>query len=76
MSYQRVPDNLLDKFVSKKYHWQTLNPDQQQSMAVELIKHRFMEQEYLQFIDLVLEDKQCCRRYRELVGGNQNDNIR
>ena len=68
MSYEPVDNKLLDTFVSQKYHWKSLNHDQQMSMAIEVIKHRYLERQYLEFIDMVLGDKQSFRKYRELIG--------
>jgi hypothetical protein len=67
MSYEPLDNKLLDTFVSQKYHWKSLNHDQQMSMAIEVIKHRYLERQYLEFIDIVLGDKQAFRKYRELV---------
>lgn len=50
MSVKHIDQRLLELFVSKKYHWKSLNPDQQQSMAVELLKHRVFEQRLLDYI--------------------------
>lgn len=50
MSVEHIDQRLLELFVSKKYHWKSLNPDQQQSMAVELLKHRVFEQRLLDYI--------------------------
>lgn len=62
-----ISDRLLKLFVSRKYHWNSLNPDQQMAMAVELVKHRFLQEQYLRFIDEVLNEKEGYRHYRELL---------
>ena len=67
MSYEPLPNNLLDTFVSQKYHWHSLSHEQQMAMAIEVIKHRYLEQKYLEFIDMVLGDRDAYRKYRELL---------
>ena len=62
-----IDDRILDLFVSKQYHWKSLSPEQQRQMAVELAKHRFLEKQYLNFIEQALSDKDGFRRYRELL---------
>ena len=69
MSYEQLSKEVLDTFVSQKYHWKSLSHEQQMSMAIEVIKHRYLEKQYLEFIDMVLGDKEAFRKYRELVGG-------
>jgi len=66
-----IDDRMLDMFVSQKYHWKSLSPTKQRSMAAELMKHRFLEKQYLNFINQVLADKDGFRKYRELVSGNK-----
>ena len=67
MSFEPLTNQVLDTFVSQKYHWNSLSHDQQMSMAIEVIKHRYLEQQYLEFIDMVLGDKEAFRKYRELI---------
>jgi hypothetical protein len=67
MSYEPLDNKLLDTFVSQKYHWKSLNHEQQMAMAIEVIKHRYLEKQYLEFIDIVLGDKEALRKYRELI---------
>lgn len=67
MSFEPLTNQVLDTFVSQKYHWNSLSHDQQMSMAIEVIKHRYLEKQYLEFIDMVLGDKEAFRKYRELI---------
>jgi hypothetical protein len=62
-----LDDRMLELFVSKKYHWKSLSPDEQQSMAVELMKSRAVIKDMSAFIDIVTQDKEMQRKYRELV---------
>jgi|DEB0MinimDraft_10_1074344.scaffolds.fasta_scaffold55292_4 hypothetical protein len=62
-----IDDRILDLFVSKRYHWKSLSPEQQRQIAVELAKHRFLEKHYLKFIEQALSDKEGFRRYRDLL---------
>lgn len=70
MSFEPIPNQLLSTFVSQKYHWRSLSHDQQMSMAIEVIRHRYLEPQYLEFIDMVMGDKEGFRKYRELIGVN------
>lgn len=63
-----VEDRILEMFVSKKYHWKSLSPDEQQSMAVELMKSRMIIKEMTNFINATVQDKDVQRKYRELIG--------
>jgi len=67
MSYEPLSNQVLDTFVSQRYHWKSLNHEQQMAMAVEVIKLRYLERQYLEFIDLILGDKEAFRKYRELI---------
>jgi hypothetical protein len=71
MSCEPIEREVLDTFISQKYHWHTLTPEQQMSMAVELQKHRFLEKHYMEFIDQIMADKNAFRRYRGLVSGDR-----
>ena len=42
MSVTPIDDRMLELFVSKKYHWNSLSPKEQQSIAVELMKSRLI----------------------------------
>jgi hypothetical protein len=71
MSFEPVEREVLDTFISQKYHWHSLSPEQQMSMAVEIQRHRFLEKHYMEFIDQIMADKDSFGRYRELVSGNR-----
>lgn len=67
MAFHSIEDHVLETFVSQKFHWKTLNHQQQMSMAVELMKHRYMERKLYRFLDSVLEDKEAWKKYRDLL---------
>ena len=62
-----VDQKTLETFVSHRYHWKSLLPHEQESMASELLKHRFMEKQLLTFISEYIDDKNAMRKYRELI---------
>lgn len=63
-----VDDRILELFVSKKYHWKSLSPTEQQSLAVEVMKNRLLIKEMTNFINVTVQDKDIQRKYRELIG--------
>lgn len=65
-----VDDRMLELFVSQKYHWKSLSPIKQRAMASELMKHRFLQKKYLNFINQVLTDKDLYRKYRDLINAD------
>lgn len=67
MAYRSIDDHLLETFVSQKFHWNSLNHQQQLSMAVELMKHRYMERKLYRFLESVMEDKESWKKYRDLL---------
>lgn len=67
MAFRSIDDHLLETFVSQKFHWKTLNHAQQLSMAVELMKHRYMERKLYRFLESVIEDKESWKKYRDLL---------
>ena len=67
MAYHSIDDHVLETFVSQKFHWKTLNHQQQMSMAVELMKHRYMERKLYRFMESVIEDKEAWKKYRDLL---------
>lgn len=69
--FEKVDDRMLEMFVSQKYHWKSLSPVKQRSMAAELMKHRFLQKQYLNFINQVLADRDGFRKYRELLNADQ-----
>jgi len=66
-----VDDRTLEFFVSRRYHWKSLLPHQQLSMASELLKHRLVEKQMLAFIADSIDDKTAMRQYRNLVKGDE-----
>lgn len=66
-----VDDRTLEMFVSRKFHWQSLLPHQQLSMASEILKHRLIEKQMLAFISDSIDDKSAMRQYRKLVKGDE-----
>lgn len=62
-----IDDRMLELFVSKKYHWNSLSPEEQQSMAVELMKSRFIINKMNSFIYESINDKDIQRKYRNLI---------
>ena len=64
---QPVDDRTLEMFVSRKFHWKSLLPHQQLSMASEILKHRLIEKQMLAFISDSIDDKDAMRQYRYLV---------
>ena len=66
-----VDNRTLEMFVSHKFHWQSLLPHQQLSMASEILKHRLIEKQMLAFISDSIDDKSAMRQYRKLVRGDE-----
>jgi hypothetical protein len=67
MVSRSIDDHVLETFVSQKFHWKTLNHSQQMAMAVELMKHRYMERKLYRFLESVMEDREAWKKYRELL---------
>jgi hypothetical protein len=67
MSVTPIDDRMLELFVSKKYHWNSLSPEEQQSMAVELMKSRLIINKMNSFIYESINDKDIQRKYRNLI---------
>lgn len=67
MSVTPIDDRMLELFVSKKYHWNSLSPEEQQSMAVELMKSRLIINKMNSFIYESINDKDIQRQYRSLI---------
>ena len=67
MSVTPIDDRMLELFVSKKYHWNSLSPEEQQSMAVELMKSRLIISKMNSFIYESINDKDIQRQYRSLI---------
>ena len=62
-----IDDRMLELFVSKKYHWNSLSPEEQQSIAVELMKSRLIISKMNSFIYESINDKDIQRQYRNLI---------
>lgn len=67
MSVTPIDDRMLELFVSKKYHWNSLSPEEQQSIAVELMKSRLIINKMNSFIYESINDKDIQRQYRNLI---------
>lgn len=67
MSVTPIDDRMLELFVSKKYHWNSLSPEEQQSIAVELMKSRLIISKMNSFIYESINDKDIQRQYRNLI---------
>ena len=67
MSVTPIDDRMLELFVSKKYHWNSLSPEEQQSMAVEIMKSRLLIKKMNTFIYESINDKEIQREYRSLI---------
>lgn len=63
----QVDDRMLELFVSQKYHWKSLLPSQQRAMAVELMRHRYIEEQLYQFIESQVEKEDALPKYRKLL---------
>ena len=67
MSVTPIDDRMLELFVSKKYHWNSLSSEEQQSMAVEVMKSRLLIKKMNTFIYESINDKEIQREYRSLI---------
>lgn len=54
--FEPVPQERLEAFVANRYDWRSLSPDDQKSMAFELIRSRYLLQKHLEFMDTMLVD--------------------
>ena len=52
----RIDDRTLELFVTQKYHWNSLNKDQQLAIATELMKARYLLNKQYEFLGHTLED--------------------
>jgi hypothetical protein len=50
-----VDQKKLETFVSGKFHWKSLTPNTQKSMAIELLKARFLLQQQYKFMEGMLD---------------------
>ena len=73
-----VTDERLQTFISGKFHWKSLLPHEQMSLAVEVMRLRYLMGKQFEFISESLEHKQAAREYRDLIckmsdGGHDED---
>ena len=79
-STEPVSDERLETFIKKKYGWQSLLPSEQMSMAVEVMRLRYLMGKQFEFISESLEHKKAAREYRDLIcktsygGHHESDN--
>lgn len=64
---ERVEDHVLEAFISRKYHWKSLNPEQQMSLAIEVKRLRYLIEKHYAFIEDLLEYKEAAGRYRKVI---------
>ena len=67
MTKEVVDDRALELFVNQKYHWKSMLPSQQRAVAVELMRHRFIEKQLYQFVESVIERDDALPKYRQLL---------
>jgi len=67
MTAEIVDDRALELFVNQKYHWKSMLPSQQRAVAVELLRHRFIEKQLYQFVESVIEKEDALPKYRQLL---------
>ena len=75
MVYHSVSEQLLDNFISKRYHWRSIPSHNQMDMAIELKKHRMMQAKYIEMIESLLQTAEDRKRYRELVHGVEESQL-
>lgn len=72
-----VSDDRLETFISGKFHWKSLLPSEQMSLAVEVMRLRYLMGKQFEFIGESLEHKEAAREYRDLIckmsNGGQDD---
>lgn len=71
-----IDNKTLHTFVTQKYHWKSLNYEQQMSMAVELMKLRLIVEKQLVMLGLELEATHATRMYRDLLAKVHDDTCR
>ena len=73
-----VSDERLETFISGKYNWKSLLPSEQMSLAVEVMRLRYLMGKQFEFISESLEQMEAARGYREIIcrmsdGGHNED---
>ena len=77
-STEPVSDERLETFISGKFHWKSLLPQEQMSLAVEVMRLRYLMGKQFEFISESLEQMEAARGYREIIckmsdGGRYED---
>ena len=77
-STEPVSDERLETFINGKFDWKSLLPHEQMSLAVEVMRLRYLMGKQFEFISESLEHKQAAREYRDLIckmsdGGHDGD---
>lgn len=67
--HNKVEDHVLEAFITGKYHWKGLTPNQQKSLAVEVSKLRYIVERQYRFAEELLEHREAAKKYRQLVAG-------
>ena len=62
-----VSDERLETFISGKYNWKSLLPSEQMSLAVEVMRLRYLMGKQFEFISESLEQMEAARGYREII---------
>jgi hypothetical protein len=79
-STEPVSDHRLETFVSGKFHWKSLLPSEQMSLAVEVMRLRYLMGKQFEFIGESLEQMEAARGYRDLIckmsNGGQHDDTK
>ena len=73
-----ISDKRLETFIGGKYNWKSLLPHEQMSLAVEVMRLRYLMGKQFEFISESLEQMEAARGYRELIckmsdGGHDED---
>ncbi len=78
-STEPVTDERLETFIGGKYNWKSLLPDEQMSLAVEVMRLRYLMGKQFEFISESLEQMEAARGYREIIckmsDGGHDENI-
>ena len=77
-STEPVSDERLETFINGKFDWKSLLPHEQMSLAVEVMRLRYLMGKQFEFISESLEQIEAARGYREIIckmsdGGRYED---
>ena len=77
-STEPVSDERLETFINGKFDWKSLLPQEQMSLAVEVMRLRYLMGKQFEFISESLEQMEAARGYREIIckmsdGGRYED---